>query len=52
MLINETCRFLKDKKRYKISVLEIACGKGGDLLKWKANWIKNYIGLDISSQAV
>lgn len=33
-------------------VLDIACGKGGDLLKWgKAN-ISKYVGIDISDRAI
>lgn len=34
------------------NVLDIACGKGGDLLKWSKANINSYVGIDISSQAI
>ena len=55
MLIINTKDYLRgivNRKFTKISLFEIACGKGGDLLKWKKLKIKNYIGVDISSSAV
>ena len=33
-------------------VLDLGCGKGGDLLKWGKVNISKYVGLDISSQAI
>lgn len=33
-------------------VLEMACGKGGDLPKWKQANIQSYIGLDISESSI
>ena len=33
-------------------VLDVGCGKGGDLLKWRSNGISYYIGTDISGTAV
>ena len=35
-----------------LSVLDIACGKGGDLFKWGRQRIGHYVGMDIARQAV
>ena len=35
-----------------IRLLDLACGKGGDLWKWKANRIKRCIGIDINSDNI
>ncbi len=55
VLITKTKEFIEEvirAKFVKVSVFDIACGKGGDLLKWKKLKIVNYIGADISSSAV
>lgn len=41
-----------DVPRHQGNVLDIGCGKGGDLQKWAAVNIANYIGLDIADQSV
>jgi len=33
-------------------VLDMGCGKGGDLLKWQRNGISEYIGLDVAEVSV
>ena len=34
------------------SVLDLACGKGGDMLKFKAGGCAAYVGIDIAGQSV
>lgn len=36
----------------RLSVLDLACGKGGDLNKWAHSEVRNYFGVDISEKAV
>lgn len=48
VLINKTC-FEKGKF---LSVLDICCGKGGDLQKWFRNKINHYVGVDLSENSV
>lgn len=50
MLINEYLTKIKDSKKYNapISVLDMACGKGGDLLKWRKGNISHLICSDIA----
>ncbi|KZT60477.1 mRNA capping enzyme, large subunit, partial [Calocera cornea HHB12733] len=35
-----------------VRVLDIGCGKGGDLLKWSRNGVSEYIGLDVAEISV
>ncbi|CAI2361194.1 unnamed protein product [Moneuplotes crassus] len=48
VLINQTCY---TKGRY-LSVLDICCGKGGDLQKWIKNRVFHYVGVDLSDNSV
>lgn len=48
VLINHTC-FSKGKW---LSVLDICCGKGGDLMKWKSSKVSHYVGVDLSENSV
>ena len=34
------------------SVLDLCCGKGGDLLKWANARIRHYVGIDIAHNSV
>ncbi|KAK9888580.1 hypothetical protein WA026_000819 [Henosepilachna vigintioctopunctata] len=51
MLINEYLSKIKLKKKYNapLRVLDIGCGKGGDLLKWKKANITHLICSDIAA---
>jgi ubiquinone/menaquinone biosynthesis C-methylase UbiE len=35
-----------------LSVLDLCCGRGGDLAKWKKAKICHYVGLDFSETSV
>lgn len=49
VLISDTISKLKDQNPdMKLSILDLGCGKGGDLNKYKASGIDNYFGIDIS----
>lgn len=51
MLINEYLTKIKDGKKHNapVLVLDMCCGKGGDLLKWKKGNISHLICSDIAS---
>ena len=52
-LIYTYCRerlFGKKSKSRRQSVLDIGCGRGGDLLKWYHSRVGYYVGIDISYQ--
>lgn len=40
------------EKSLQLSVLDIACGKGGDFKKWQFAGTRNYFGVDISYKAI
>ena len=39
-------------EKLRLSVLDIACGKGGDLRKWDIAETRNYYGVDIAYKAI
>lgn len=50
---NKIKRLLYDKYANNISsLLDLACGKGGDLSKWVSNNIKNVVGYDINESSI
>lgn len=36
----------------RLSVIDVGCGKGGDLNKWRFAGTRNYFGVDISYKAL
>ena len=38
--------------KYKISLLDLACGKGGDIFKWNRNKLSECVGIDISDDNI
>ena len=58
VLIDKYTNLVKDTyekdwdEKLKLSVLDIACGKGGDLRKWDLAGTRNYFGVDIAYKAI
>lgn len=48
MLINQFCRQLGPH----ISVLDLCCGRGGDLAKYQKQRVAHYVGVDLSEELV
>ncbi|XP_062915812.1 mRNA cap guanine-N7 methyltransferase isoform X1 [Mobula hypostoma] len=48
VLIGEFLELVRRKNRHNISVLDLGCGKGGDLLKWKKGQINKLVCVDIA----
>ncbi|XP_078071800.1 mRNA cap guanine-N(7) methyltransferase [Mustelus asterias] len=52
VLIGEYLEKVKLKNRHNISVMDLGCGKGGDLLKWKKGQINKLVCVDIADISV
>lgn len=52
VLIGEFLEKLRQKKTHDITVLDLGCGKGGDLLKWKKGRINKLVCTDIADVSV
>ena len=50
LLINQFS--FKCKRKGNLSVLDLCCGRGGDLKKWKEAGIVHYVGMDYSPPLV
>ncbi|CAI9583499.1 unnamed protein product [Staurois parvus] len=51
-LINEFLGRVREKKTRNIAVLDLGCGKGGDLLKWRKGKIDKLVCTDIADVSV
>lgn len=51
-LYHVATQMLKDSGTSDIYLLDLACGKGGDLHKWNNNNIKRVVGIDINSNNI
>uniref|UniRef100_A0A8C0MK94 mRNA cap guanine-N(7) methyltransferase n=1 Tax=Canis lupus familiaris TaxID=9615 RepID=A0A8C0MK94_CANLF len=52
VLIGEFLEKVRQKKKRDITVLDLGCGKGGDLLKWKKGRINKLVCTDIADVSV
>lgn len=54
LLLDEFLEKVLDTKSWKprTCVLDLGCGKGGDLLKWRSGKIKHLICCDIAEQSL
>ncbi|XP_008069661.1 mRNA cap guanine-N7 methyltransferase [Carlito syrichta] len=52
VLIGEFLEKIRQKKKRDITVLDLGCGKGGDLLKWKKGRINKLVCTDIADVSV
>ncbi|XP_055415108.1 mRNA cap guanine-N7 methyltransferase isoform X2 [Bubalus kerabau] len=52
VLIGEFLEKVRQKKKRNITVLDLGCGKGGDLLKWKKGRIDKLVCTDIADVSV
>ncbi|XP_060680496.1 mRNA cap guanine-N7 methyltransferase [Hemiscyllium ocellatum] len=52
VLIGEYLDKVKQRNRHNITVLDLGCGKGGDLLKWKKGQISKLVCVDMADISV
>ncbi|XP_077456923.1 mRNA cap guanine-N(7) methyltransferase isoform X1 [Stigmatopora argus] len=52
VLIGETVEKVRDAGQRNLSVLDLGCGKGGDLLKWRKGGIAHLVCADIADISV
>jgi len=51
-LLNQTCSTLISETDQPITLLDLSCGKGGDMNKWYDNKIMHVVGFDIDSASI
>ena len=53
-LLKKTTDLIRTREglKYDISLLDLACGKGGDIFKWDSNKISECVGIDISDDNI
>jgi len=52
LIINITNLYLSQHRGEQLALLDISCGRGGDLQKWNAAHIKNVFGFDKSHESI
>ena len=54
MLINEYMDKIRRAEGFRgqVSVLDLACGKGGDLTKWHKAKVDHVVGVDIAATSI
>lgn len=52
VLITNIADFIYSEKQNRVSLLDIAVGRGGDLVKWKKAQISNVFGFDPSEKSI
>lgn len=51
-LLNQTCEIIKAETDDNITLLDLSCGKGGDMFKWYKNNIMEVVGFDIDEDSI
>lgn len=51
-LINQTCETIKAESTNSVTLLDLSCGKGGDMQKWYDNNIMHVVGFDIDAKSI
>ena len=52
ILISSVTKLIRESGSSKISLLDLACGKGGDIPKWRDNNITTCVGIDYMSNNI
>lgn len=47
LLLGNVCEFLRQNGNNNINLLDLACGRGGDITKWRDNGIDTVVGIDL-----
>lgn len=51
-LISQTCNYLRENYDVDIALLDLSCGRGGDLMKYYNNNILDVVGFDIDENSI
>jgi SAM-dependent methyltransferase len=47
LLLGNVCQFLRQNGNKEITLLDLACGRGGDIPKWRDNGVDVVVGIDL-----